>query len=235
MGRHEDIVRERTGAYGPVRWMAPIPDNERNAACYLGRMLGLYDHVTGNLSMLPVYADPDNRGMALARIGRWYEDQPKRVRQAYSSLCQGCRGIGREQVLADDFDMEVFMEWYTLEKEALACDDILKKVLHKVWGGDIQSMLEALSIPGKVFESWNRWQNIMSMDVMSCLKAAFLPMIRTEDGYRLFSGDDWDNRDQPEKYEDYADVRKDFAGAWRAKEDELLALPPERRSEAWEN
>ena len=62
-----------------------------------------------------------------------------------------------------------------------------------------------------------------------------MPMIRTKDGYALFSGDDWDSRDLPEKYEDYADVRDDFARAWRAKEDELLALPPERRAEAWEN
>lgn len=235
MSKHDDTVKERTGAYGPIAWIALVPENERNAACYLGRMLGLYDHVTENLSMLPIYADPDNRGIALARIGRWYEDQPKRVRQAYSSLCLGCKGIGREQVLADDFDMDVFTAWYALEKEALACDDLLKRVLRKIWGGNIQAMLEALSIPGKMFESWNRWQSIMSMDAISCMQAAFVQTIRTEDGRNLMFGEDWDNRDLPEKYEDTANVRETFAKAWRSKEDELLALPPERRSEAWEN
>ena len=229
MKKHEDTVKVREGVYGPLVWNEKVPESEKTGSCMIGRLIALYDHVKGGLSMLPVYNDPDNRGVALARIGNWAESQPKRIREAYSCICIGCKGIGREQILANDFDFDVFSKWYTIEKEALAANDLLKQVLRKVWGGDVQSMLEDLSLPGRVFQSWNAWVQIMGRDAVSCLQSAFIPMIQTEDGYRLMSGADWDSREVPEMYEDYANVREDFARAWRAKEDDLLALPPERR------
>ena len=233
--KHEETVKVREGAYGPLVWNLSVPESQKSGAVLLGRMLALYDHVMDKLSMLAVYADPDNRGVALARIGRWYEDQSKRVRDAYSRICVDCKGMGRNEILAENFDMDLFYEWYTLESNALASNDLIKKVLRKVWGGNIQDMIQQLAIPGHVFQAWNSWNHRMGQDVTTCLQAAFIPMMQTDDGYRLMAGADWDNREVPEMYEDYANVREDFVKAWRAKEDELLALPPERRYEVWEN
>lgn len=232
---HDDNIQAREGAFGALDWFLKVSDIEKSGAVLFGRMLALYDHVNGGMSMLQVFEDPDNRGIALAKIGHWFDDQDKRVKQAYSRICLDCPKMGRNEVLADDFDMDLFCRWYALEKDALAAGNILRAVLHKVWGGNTRDMIIALSIPGKVMQSYNTCVWPMGQDVSSCLKAAFIPMMQTADGYKLFAGNEWDWRDIPEKYEDHADVREAFASAWRVKEDELLALPPERRAEAWEN
>ena len=233
MNHHEETRTVREGAYGPLNWFLQVSDIERSGAVLFGRMLALYDHVSGNLSMLQVFEDPDNRGMALAKIGRWLDDQDKRTKQAYSRICIDCPRMGRNEVLADDFDMDLFGRWYALEKDALAAGDILRTVLHRVWGSNTSAMIDALQMSGKAMQSYNTWLWPMSQDVSSCLKAAFIPMIQTGEGYKLFAGQEWDWRDMSEKYEATADVREAFAAAWRAKEDELLALPAERRHEAW--
>ena len=230
---HDYDATAREGAYGSLDWFLEVSDIERSSAVLFGRMLALYDHVNSGMSMLNVFEDPDNRGMALAKIGRWLDDQNKRTKQAYSRICLDCPKMGRNEILADDFDMDLFCKWYALEKDALAAGDILRAVLHKVWGGNTRDMIMSLSIPGSTMKAYNTWLRPMGPDVSSCLKAAFIPMIQTADGYKLFAGEEWDSRDLPEKYEDFADVREDFATAWRAKEDELLALPPQRRSEVW--
>ena len=232
---HSDNVQAREGLFGSLVWNETVPKDQKGGEALLGRQLALYDHVQDNLSMLAVYSDPDNRGIALARIGRWLDDQNKRVKQAYSTICLDCKGMGRAEILADDFNLDLFMDWYSIEKNALAANDLLKKVLRKIWGGNVSDLLNDLSVPGPVFQGWNTWLHLMGRDAVTCLQTAFVQTIRTEDGRNLMFGEDWDNRDLPEKYEDTADVRETFARAWRTKEDELLALPPERRSEAWEN
>lgn len=230
----ESNVVAREGKYGTLDWFLKVPAEQRSGAVLLGRMVALFDHVQGGASMLPVFADPDNRGMALARIGKWLEDQNKRTKQAYSTICLDCSGMGHKEVLADDFNMDLFTTWYALEKNALAANDLLRRVLHKVWGGNVNDMISSLSIPGNIFQSFNTWLRPMGPDVCTCMQAAFVQMMRMQDGYLLLAGDDWDSRDLPEKFEDYADVRETFVTAWRNKEDELLALPKEERSAIWE-
>ena len=227
-------IQAREGQYGHLVWNEYVPAEQKSGAVLLGRMVALYDHIQGNLSMLAVYADPDNRGIALARIGKWLDEQNKRTRQAYSTICVDCSGMGRNEVLTDDFDMDLFTTWYDIEKNALAANDLIKRVLRKVWGGDVSALLNDLSIPGPVFQGWNTWLHLMGRDVTTCMQAAFIQMMRTPDGYLLMAGDDWDSRGLPEKFEDYADVREAFVSAWKNKEDELLALPKEERSAIWE-
>ena len=229
-----DNITVKEGQYGPLVWDEKVPAEQKSGAVLLGRMIALYDHVKGDLSMLAVYSDPDNRGIVLARIGKWLDEQNKRIKQAYSTICVDCSGMGRKEVLADDFDMDLFMQWYAIEKNALAANDLIKRVLRKVWGGDVSALLNDLLIPGPVFQGWNTWLHLLGRDVTTCMQAAFVQMMRTPDGYLLMAGDDWDSRDLPEKFEDYADVREAFVSAWKNKEDELLALPKEERSAIWE-
>lgn len=232
---HSYDAQIKNGIYGPLDWFLKVPENKRSGAVLFGRMLALYDHVTGSLSMLPVYTDPDNRGMALARIGNWLDDQSKRVKQAYSRICIDCSGMGRNEILSRSFDMDLFAEWYELQKEALDCADTLRSILHKIWGGNTRDMIMSLAIPGNVMQAYNTYLWPMGPDVCACVRAAFIPMIRTVQGFDLYKGDDWDNRYMPEKWEDTAEVRQEFINAWRLKEDELLALPVERRQDIWEN
>ena len=231
--RREELWTVRDTGNGPLNWFLQVSDIERSGAVLFGRMLALYDHVSGNLSMLQVFEDPDNRGMALAKIGRWLDDQDKRTKQAYSRICIDCPKMGRNEVLDENFDMDLFCRWYALEKDALAAGDILRTVLHRVWGSNTSAMIDALQMSGKAMQSYNTWLWPMGQDVSSCLKAAFIPMLQGSDGYKLFAGPEWNWRDMPEKYEGTADVREAFTAAWKAKEDEILALPTERRHEAW--
>ena len=230
----KEIVANDLGN-GPLGWFLHMEPEEINGGSFLGRLVALYDHVKNGMTMLLPFQEPEARGKALAVIGNWAESQAKRVRLVYSRICADCRGIGRAQVLDENVSLDDVEKWYKLQKDALAASDILRKVLHKVWGGNSSAMLEALNVPGFVFTKWNSWTCTMGPDAVACVEAAFIPMIRTEDGYRLFFGEDWKSRELPEKYDDYANVREDFAGAWSDKEKELLALPAERRSEAWEN
>ena len=235
MGKdHDESVKAREGVYGPLDWFLRVNESEKGGECLFGRQLALFDHVTENLSLLQVYADRDNRATALARIGRWLDGQSKRVKQAYSRICLDCKGMGREQILTDDFDLDLMARWYALQTDAMAASDLLRRVLHRVWGGDVQDMIESLSMPGRIMQSLNTWLYAAGQDVCSCVLAGYTAVMRTDDGYRLMTGEDWDNRDLPEKFEDYANVREDFTAAWKAKEDELLALPSERRDEVWQ-
>lgn len=231
----EDRVTARSGKYGSLKWFGHSYRPADKGACMLGRSLALFDQSMGVLSNLIIYGDSQERGNAIRRIGIWVDNQPKRVRYMYSSICTDLPQVGKDAVMDESVSLDEVCYWYGWQSNAIADVSILRKVLSKVWGGDMSRMSDDLCVPGSRLSLMFTWKETMGSDVQYCLEGAFEELMQTPGGREAFLGPDYDSRDEVELDEDRAVLREAFREGWRKREDELLAVAPEFRKEIWKD
>lgn len=235
MKHYEDTVVAKSGKYGPLKWFGHSYNVPSKGAALLGRFAALYDHVMDTLTNMIIFTDPENRGKAMRRYGIWLESQPKRVRYMYSCICNDLPQVGKEAVMADDVTAEEVAYWYNWQKNALTDTAILRRVLTKVWGGDMDGMTADIGMPGSRMALMFTWRETMGSDVQYCLEGAFETLMQAHGGREAFLGADYDSRVDTETYEERKTAREAFTEGWRECESRLLEVAPEFRNEVWGN
>lgn len=203
-----DFDRPLSKGYGTLAWTRRgFTDNDKPSAL-LGRLIGLYDYkmdfrtdlerVAGNLT---------DRMNAFRTMAIWVDENLKRVRNAWASICSDYPGKGKADTADPSVTVEKLQYWKNFEIRCLEAADILRLHALPMWNMDSKAMAKDMGFPFKELDLILRWAVLPGDDVQMIARHA---------------------KSILETFE-IPPTKEDFIAIWKKDEDKLLDYPKNKR------
>ena len=214
------------GALGWTRRGSVNKDGRPSAL--LGRLIGLYDYVMDYETNLSKLDDVKARMNLFRTLAIWVDGSPKRVRNAWASICSDYPGCGKADMADPSVNIDDIVKWRDFEKTYLSRADELRTTVLPLWGWEIRDAASGLGFPLKEMGLITHWAVLMGDDVWAVLCVA-KRHLKTLEGYATalsFSRESYDSV--------YAAFYKDeFTDAWKNEEDRLISLQRSERAKEY--
>lgn len=198
-------VHPRNKGNGPVRWTERLILNiSDKGAAFFGRMIGVYDHVNGFVTDIDALDNIHARSNKFRELNIWFDNAPRKVRNAHSRICGDFPGIGKDAVLDPSVSIDEIRRWRDYESGRLMHSDMLDAILKRSWDGDFVQMGLDLHIPIKGMNLIRNWWEVPSYE--GCMII----------GHAAAATD-----------------KEDVIETWKRTEDMILALPGTKRKEEY--
>lgn len=212
--------------FGPLVLTQRVFVNEGKASAMFGRMIGLYDYVMDFRTDLDRLDDMTARLNYFRTISIWIDESPRRVKNAWASICSDYPGKGKADVADPSVTPESIRKWRDLEMYLLFAADEFWKTAFPLWGWDNRRVADDLGFPQKEFGLVFRWSALIGDDVIKCSRHA-------KRCVKTLSGSESALKASRETFnESYSrPFREEYIRAWKEMEDILVSLPKQRRKE----
>lgn len=212
--------------FGPLTWTQRAFVNDDKPSAMFGRMIGLYDYVMDFRTDLTRLDDITARLNYFRTISIWVDESPRRVKNAWASICSDYPGKGKADVADPCVTPESLERWRGFEIRLLSGADGFWKTAFPLWGWDNGRVAADLGFPAKEFGLVFRWAALIGEDVITCSRHA-KRCVETLEGSDIAlkaTRDTFDeNFSRP--------FREEYVRAWKEMEDRLVSLPKQRRKE----
>ena len=224
-----DLVMPANKGLGALGWTrrGSVGRDGRPSAL-LGRLIGLYDHVMEYDTDLSGLGEVRTRINLFRTLAIWVDGSPKKVRNAWASICSDCPGTGKADMADPSVDIHEVAGWRDFEKTYLSRADRLRDTVMPLWGWEIRDVASGLGFPLKELSLITHWSVLMGDDVWAVLCVA-RRHLETLEGHGIalsFTRDGYD----PVYTAFYRD---EFTDAWKKEEDRLISLPRNARAKEY--
>lgn len=225
----DDIGMPANKGLGALGWTRRgAADRDGRPSALLGRLIGLYDHAMDYETDLSRLGDVRARMNLFRTLAIWVDGSPKKVRNAWASICSDYPGTGKADMADPSVDIADVERWRDFERTYLSRADRLRDTVMPLWGWEIRDVASGLGFPLKELSLITHWSVLMGDDVWAVLCDA-RRHLETLEGHDIALSFTRENYDPVFA----APFRDEFTDAWKTEEDRLISIPRNARAKEY--